>query len=117
MSKEEILGIIKTNRWITWWGAPEIVFDDLIITSNRILVIRRKTGSGSVYLRGLDLITGLVETALSASIQAVQKAQSDEMNRLILSSDKIEELLKLNKDNFYIQLSEIESIELKEEPT
>ena len=95
MGEEVILDIIQAHRSDTIWSLNELVIDDLIITSNRILVIRKQTGSGSMYIPGLSWANMLVGYAINLTIQSIQSAQKDALNRLILSSNKVEELLNV----------------------
>ena len=105
---EDILGIIKVDRPRKWSGSS--IHEVLIITSHRVLAIRKWVEHKGSAIGVSDIFDGLILSVLDAIKTAQSKKKMAEREK---QAKTLEELLKTHRDNFAIANSEIIEVELK----
>jgi hypothetical protein len=110
---EKVLGAIKVNRPYWGWNIFEwssIINEELVFTSDRVLVIRK----WSEYVGGSVGATDVVTALMGAVSDAIETSES---KRRMWEREKqirtLKELLKADKNNYAIPNTAIQKIEIK----
>lgn len=110
---EKVLGIVKVARPYWGWNIFEwssFIHEQLVFTSDRVLVIRKWSEYMGGGVGATDVIDGLTGVAFDAIKTSESKRRMLERERHVRT---LEELLRADKHNFAIPNSEIRKIELK----